>query len=181
MNLVPLFPIALVGLPGAGKTTVGRNLARRSKLNFLDTDQIIESKIGCSIREFFETHGENSFRIIESSTIQELAGSTGCVIATGGGVVLNSVNRQLLLQHFNCIYLRSTPEDLFRRLRHDKKRPLLQVPDPLQTMRDLYSVRDPLYMEVAKVVVDTGRPSVGTLVDSIRRNISWLYDDSSGA
>ena len=164
----------LVGLPGAGKTTVGRSLARIVGMDFLDTDQIIESKIGCSIRDYFDRKGEAYFREIESSTIEELIGSSRCVVSTGGGVVLDGGNRQVLKQFFNCIYLRATPEDLYRRLRYDRKRPLLQVSDPLQTLRQLYTVRDPLYMEVAKIVVDTGRPSVGTLVESIKRELQLL-------
>lgn len=171
-------PVVLVGLPGAGKTTVGRNLAKSRNLRFLDTDQLIESQIGCTIREFFETHGESAFREIESSTISDLIGSTDCLISTGGGAVISSENRQKLQQHFNCIYLRATPEDLYRRLRHDKKRPLLQVADPLQAIRHLFAVRDPLYLEVAKVVVDTGRPSVGALVAVIERELQLQIQDT---
>lgn len=171
MVLMTSCPIVLVGLPGAGKTTVGRNLARSGGLDFLDTDQMIESKIGCTIREYFEQNGEAAFREVESLTIEGLIGRGGCVISTGGGAVLADKNRQILAKYFHCIYLRATPEDLFRRLRHDRKRPLLQVADPLQTIKQLYLVRDPLYLEVAKLVVDTGRPSVRTLVETITHEL----------
>jgi shikimate kinase len=162
--------IALIGMPGGGKSTVGRHLARRINVPFVDTDAEIERRLGCPIRTFFEQEGEQRFRDVESSVLAELlAGAPGSrgVIATGGGVVLRTENRDLLLQHTTCIYLRSTPEELFRRLRHDLKRPLLQVADPLSRLRELYATRHPLYRKAAHFVVETGRPSVTTLVNMI--------------
>ena len=159
--------IALVGMPGGGKSTVGRHLARRLDVPFVDTDAEIERRLGCPIRTFFEQEGEDRFRDVESSMLAELLASTHGVIATGGGIVLRPENRDLLLAHTNCIYLRSTPEELFRRLRHDSKRPLLQVADPLARLREMYATRHPLYRKAAHFVVETGRPSVTTLVNMI--------------
>jgi shikimate kinase len=159
--------IALVGLPGAGKSAVGRRLAQRLQLAYVDSDQLIEERIGCSIREFFEREGEPRFRDIEQQVIAELAAAPNGVVSTGGGSVLREANRLQLHAKFHVIYLRSSPEDLFRRLRHDVKRPLLQVADPLGRLRELHSVRDPLYTETAHDVVETGRPSVNLLVNII--------------
>ena len=162
--------IALIGLPGSGKSTVGRQLARRLKRTFFDSDHVIEQRIGCSIRDYFEREGEAGFRNIEESVIDELTGLTGLtggVLSTGGGAVLLQANRQRLHDRSHVIYLRSSPEELFRRLRHDVSRPLLQVADPLDRMRDLYAERDPLYRETAHFAIETGRPSVSMLVNMI--------------
>ena len=159
--------IVLVGLPGSGKSTVGRQLARRLGLPFTDTDHAIEQRIGCSIREFFDREGETAFRDIEEEVILELTGEPSGVLATGGGAVLRPANRERLHAAGHAIYLRSTPEEIFRRLRHDTNRPLLQVADPLGKLRSLYEERDPLYRETAHFVIETGRPSVSTLVNMI--------------
>lgn len=157
----------LIGLPGSGKSTVGRQLARRLDLSFIDSDHIIEQRLGCSIRDYFEREGEAAFRDLEQSVIQELTQAESGVLATGGGVVLRPVNRQRLRDAGHVIYLRSSPEEVFRRLRHDSHRPLLQVADPLARLRGLYEERDPLYRETAHFVIETGRPSVSTLVNMI--------------
>lgn len=159
--------LALIGLPGSGKTTVGRQLARRLGLPFQDTDHVIEARLGCSIREYFEREGEPAFRDIEEATIRELSQSGSGVLATGGGAVLRAANRQCLRDGTHVVYLRSTPEEVFRRVRHDNARPLLQVSDPLERLRTLYEDRDPLYRETAHFVIETGRPSVATLVNMI--------------
>ena len=159
--------ISLVGLPGSGKSTVGRQLARRLQLPFLDSDFVIEQRLGCSIREYFEREGEDRFRDLEESVIDELTlGPTG-VLSTGGGVILRPLNRQHLHERTHVVYLNSVPDELFRRLRHDKSRPLLQVADPLTRLRDLHTQRDPLYRETCHLHIDTGRPSVTTLVNMI--------------
>lgn len=163
--------IALIGLPGSGKSTVGRQLARRLKIGFVDSDQVIERRLGCSIREFFEHVGEERFRDLEQQVLDELtrtsASSEPCVLSTGGGAVLRAANRTVLHQRCTVVYLRSSPEEIFWRLRHDKSRPLLQVADPLARLRELYAQRDPLYRETAHFVIETGRPSVATLVNMI--------------
>jgi shikimate kinase len=160
-------PISLVGLPGSGKSTVGRQLARRLQLPFVDSDHAIETKLGCSIREYFEREGEERFRDVEASVIDELTAQHTGVLSTGGGSVLRSANRENLKRRGQVVYLKSSPDELFRRLRHDMNRPLLQVADPLARLRDLFSIRDPLYRETAHFILETGRPSVATLVNMI--------------
>lgn len=159
--------ISLIGLPGSGKSTVGRQLARRLRLPFLDSDHVIEQRLGCSIREYFECEGEDRFRDLEESVIDELTQMSAAVLSTGGGVVLRPLNRQHLRERTCVVYLNSSPDELFRRLRHDKNRPLLQVADPLSRLRDLYAQRHPLYRETCHFNIDTGRPSVSTLVNMI--------------
>ena len=159
--------ISLIGLPGSGKSTVGRQLARRLQLPFSDSDHVIEQQLGCSIREYFEREGEERFRDVEESVIDELTQGGSGVLSTGGGVILRQANRRRLRQHSQVVYLNSSPDELFRRLRHDVNRPLLQVADPLNRLRDLHTLRDPLYRETAHFVIDTGRPSVATLVSMI--------------
>lgn len=159
--------IALVGMPGSGKSTVGRQLARQLGWRFIDSDAEIEHEIGGPIRAYFELHGEPAFRDIEQSVIARLARQPGIVLATGGGSVLRPANREALGRGCVVVYLKSTPEDLFRRLRHDTQRPLLQVDDPLKRLRDLYRERDPLYRATARFVIETGRPTVATLVNMI--------------
>lgn len=156
-----------MGLPGSGKSTIGRQLARRLDFRFLDSDVVIESRIGCSIREFFEREGEASFRDLEQQVVAELTQSGNCVLATGGGVVLRQTNRDNLHQRCQVVYLHSKPEEVFRRLQHDRNRPLLQVADPLAKLNELYELRDPLYRETAHFVVETGRPTVSTMVNMI--------------
>ena len=159
--------IIFVGLPGSGKTTIGRQLARRLGLPFVDSDHVIEHQLGCSIREFFAREGEDSFRDVEQQVLDELTQTHEGVIATGGGAVLRETNRRHLHERGHVIYLRSTPEDVFRRVRHDTARPLLQVDDPLSRLRALFDARDPLYRDAAHFVIETGRPSVASLVNMI--------------
>lgn len=166
--------IALVGLPGGGKSTVGRHLAKRLRRPFVDSDTVIEQRIARSIRSFFEQEGEAAFRDIESQVIAELCIPQGIVLATGGGATLREANRQELRTHCNVIYLRSTPEELYRRLRHDTQRPLLQVRDPLARLREMFRERDPLYEAVAHFVIDTGRPSVPVLVNALLMQLEML-------
>ncbi|MDO8718514.1 MAG: shikimate kinase, partial [Polaromonas sp.] len=111
--------------------------------------------------------GEDRFRDVEESVIDELSQKPKCVLSTGGGVVLRPANRQHLRDRGQVVYLNSTPDELFRRLRHDVNRPLLQVADPLSRLRDLHALRDPLYRETANFIIETGRPSVATLVNMI--------------
>jgi shikimate kinase len=159
--------LVLVGLPGSGKTTVGRQLARRLRLPFIDSDHVVEQRLGCSIRAYFEREGEDAFRDIESQVLDELSAHFQGVLSTGGGAVLRPVNREHLHARGLVFYLRAAPEEVFRRLRHDRNRPLLQVDDPMKKLRDLYEVRDPLYRETAHYVIETARPSVSGLVNMI--------------
>ena len=159
--------ISLIGLPGSGKSTVGRQLARRLRIPFFDSDQVIERQLGCSIREYFEREGEARFRDVEESVLDELTQNHEGALSTGGGAVLRPANRERLRTRSQVVYLNSSPDELFRRLRHDVNRPLLQVADPLSRLRDLHAVRDPLYRETAHFIMETGRPSVATLVGMI--------------
>jgi shikimate kinase len=168
--------VALIGLPGSGKSTVGRQLARRLQVPYWDSDHVIEDRLGCSVREYFEREGEQRFRDIESQVIDELTLLGEGVLSTGGGAVLRPENREFLHQRSRVVYLNSTPDDLMRRLRHDRNRPLLQVADPLVRLRELYTQRDPLYRETAHVVVDTGRPSVSSLVQAILGHLELKLD-----
>ncbi len=137
-------------------------------MRFVDSDTEIEKQLGESIRSFFDREGEARFRDIEQAVIADLLQRPGdMVLATGGGAVLREANRLALRQHSTVLYLRSTPEELFRRLRHDTQRPLLQVKDPLQKLRELYAQRDPLYRTTAHYTIEVGRPSVATLVNMV--------------
>jgi shikimate kinase len=173
--------ISLIGMPGGGKSTVGRHLARRLGRSFADSDHVIEQRIGESIRSFFEREGEAAFRDLEEQVIAELAGRDDLVLATGGGSVLREPNRRALHELCTTVYLRSTPEELWRRLRHDTHRPLLQVADPMRRLRDLFAERDPLYRRTAHFVVETGRPPVPTLVNMIlmQLELAGIVDPSS--
>ena len=142
-------------------------MGRRLGLPFLDSDTVIEQRLGCSIREFFDREGEERFRDIEQNVIDDLSKHHHGVLSTGGGAVLRPVNRQNLHTRGKVVYLRSTPEEVFRRLKHDMQRPLLQVNDPLEKLRTLFNVRDPLYREAAHYVFDTGRPSINKLLNAI--------------
>jgi len=165
--------ISLVGLPGGGKSTVGRQLAKRIGARFIDSDAVLEERIGMPICQFFEQFGEAAFRDREEAVIDELtsgaqeAGGRPLVLATGGGALLRPINRERLHARTIVVYLRSTPDELYRRLRHDTQRPLLQVADPQAKLRELYEQRHPLYEQAAHYCVDTGRPSVATLVNMI--------------
>jgi shikimate kinase len=154
-------------MPGAGKSTAGRHLAHALNLPFFDADHELERRIGMSIRSYFELEGEAAFRDLEQRVIADLVDGEPKVLATGGGAVLREDNRRALKAGSTVIYLRASPDELFRRLRHDTHRPLLQVADPLRKLRDLFHERDPLYRETAHFIIETGRPSVSTMVNMI--------------
>jgi shikimate kinase len=174
--------IALIGMPGCGKSTIGRQLARMRQLPFLDSDHEIERFLGCSIREFFDREGEDAFRDVEQRVIGEtLAVPQTRVVATGGGSVLRPANRAAMAAHATVVYLHTLPEDLARRLSRDTQRPLLQVADPRQRLRDLYAVRDPIYREVADITVDTAHKSAAMLVNLISMQIDMSAGDPQDA
>jgi shikimate kinase len=157
----------LVGMMGAGKTTVGRLLARRLKLAFHDSDEEIVRRCGVGIPVIFEIEGEAGFRARESQVIADLCALERVVLATGGGAVLAAENRHQLASHGTVIYLHAHPMHLWQRVRHDKNRPLLATPDPQRKLEELYAARDPLYREVADIVMDTGEQSVQTLAKDL--------------
>lgn len=156
--------LILIGMMGAGKTTVGKELARRRKLRFADCDQEIVARTGVSIPTIFEIEGEAGFRKRETQMMDELTQESDIVIATGGGVVMAPVNRELMHARGIVIYLNVAPQILFERTRHDRNRPLLQVENPRQRIEELHRQRDPLYREVAHIIVDGGRGNPGTMV-----------------
>jgi shikimate kinase len=119
------------------------------------------------VRAYFEREGEDQFRDLEQEVIEQLTREAPRILSTGGGAVLRPLNRQHLRERSSVVYLKSSPDELFRRLKHDTNRPLLQVADPLTRLRDLFAQRDPLYRETAHFVIETGRPSVSTLVNMI--------------
>jgi shikimate kinase len=141
---------------GAGKTTVGRQLAKRLARPFFDSDHEIVERTGVPIPTIFEIEGEEGFRRREVQTIHELTESADIVMATGGGVVLNPENRRRLHDTGWVVYLNVPPALLFERTRHDRNRPLLHVADPLAKLEELHAVRDPLYRDTAHIVVDGG-------------------------
>ena len=165
----------LVGMMGAGKTTVGRMLARRLKRAFYDSDQEIERRCGVRIPVIFDIEGEAGFRAREAQVIAALAALEGIVLATGGGAVLAEDNRRCLAARGTVLYLHARPADLWVRVRHDRNRPLLATPDPLQKLEQLYAVRDPLYREIADLVLDTGAQSAQALGKHLLARLEDLW------
>ena len=162
-------------MPGCGKSTVGRELARRLGGGHVDLDQEIELRAGCSIATLFARSGEGTFRDMEASVLAELVDSGASVIATGGGVVLRPANRELLRTRTRCVYLRASNALLWRRLRRDRRRPLLQVADPQERLRAMSAERASLYEDTAAIVLDTDGLSFDHLVE---RLIERLRDEA---
>ena len=166
--------IYLVGLMGAGKTTVGRQLAKRLGRPFYDSDHEIVERTGVPIPTIFEIEGEEGFRRREAQTIAELSGTDGIVLATGGGVVLNPENRCRLHDTGWVVYLNVPPALLYERTRNDRNRPLLRVPDPMSRLEDLHATRDPLYRETAHLVVDGSHLVASGIVQYLLREYGRL-------
>ncbi|OAJ70800.1 shikimate kinase [Methylobacillus sp. MM3] len=159
--------IFFVGLMGAGKTTVGKLLAKRLGKTFYDSDHEIENRTGVNIPVIFELEGEAGFRKREVMAIEELTAMHDIVLATGGGAVLCKQNRENLSQHGTVVYLRASVNELWHRTKNDKNRPLLQTDDPRAKLEKLYTERDPLYREIADIIIDTGDQSVGSIVQHL--------------
>jgi shikimate kinase len=159
--------IFLVGMMGAGKTTIGRALAQRLDRPFIDTDRLLVERCGVPVATIFEIEGEAGFRRRESALLAEVSVQPGQVIATGGGAILDPANRAVMHRHGTVIYLRARLESLWERTRHDSSRPLLATPDPRGRLAELLAERDPLYRETAHLVMDTGSQSAATLVGRI--------------
>lgn len=168
--------IILVGPMGAGKTTVGRQLASRLSLHFVDTDHLIEEKSGADIPWIFDVEGEAGFRSRETAVLESLSGVTGQVIATGGGIVVTPANHPLLKSLGRVVYLSASIEQLWERTCKDKKRPLLQVEDPKARIIDLVSKRDPLYRSLADHVVKTDGHGSRWVVQHI---VKWFHRHDS--
>lgn len=152
---------------GAGKTTVGRALAKKLNKKFIDSDHEIEARTGASIPLIFEIEGEAGFRQREAEVIRDLTSQSDIVLATGGGAVLRPENRECLKTRGTVIYLRASINSILQRTSHDKNRPLLQTADPRARLEQLSREREPLYLEVADFVIETGRPNVQSLVQTI--------------
>ena len=157
----------MVGMMGAGKSTVGRLLARRLQRSFYDTDDEIERRCGVRIPVIFEIEGEAGFRARETQVISGLCTLEDAVLATGGGAVLAEENRRVIAARGIVVYLHARAPQLWQRVRHDRNRPLLATADPQKKLEALYAERDPLYREVADLVVDTGKQSVQTLAKDL--------------
>ena len=168
--------LALIGLPGSGKSTLGRLLARALDCPFADTDAAVEAASGVPVQAIFESQGEAAFRDLEEAALVEIAARPAVVVATGGGLILREANRALLRSRFTVVYLRATTECLHRRMRQDTKRPLLQVADRLARLRELFAARDPLYRQVADVTVDV----LETRPDRAVRLILSKLEDEAG-
>lgn len=166
--------IILVGLMGAGKTSVGKALSRMLGKGFVDADQELERSTGVKIPTIFEIEGEPGFRLRESKMLAELVQQRNIVLATGGGAVLSKENRDLLVSGGTVIYLHAPVRALIKRTRRDRSRPLLQVQDPAAKLAALYEQRDPLYREIARLVVDTGDQSVRVLAGQIEAKLRDL-------
>lgn len=145
---------------GAGKTTIGRQLASELSLDFYDSDHEIEKRTGVSITHIFDIEGEAGFRKRETAILDELTGEKGIVLATGGGAILQAENRQFLMSRGTTIYLYADIETLLERTSKDRNRPLLQTDDPRAKLQELLDIRDPLYRETADIIIDTGKDSV---------------------
>ena len=163
--------IFLVGLMGAGKTTIGRLLAKRLKKTFIDTDHELELRTGVKIPLIFELEGEDGFREREAALISELTQRQDIILATGGGAILRTENRQALAQNGTVIYLDAKVEDLWQRTQHDKNRPLLQTNDPKAKLVELFAQRDPLYREIANIVITSGQQNVQHAVREVERRL----------
>jgi len=157
---------------GAGKTTVGKRLARRLGWGFVDADRELERRLGVPVATIFELEGESGFRRREAALIDELTGRDAIVLATGGGAVLDPANRRRLRERGRVVYLRASVAHLWGRLRRDKVRPLLRTADPRARIEELSALRDPLYREAAHLIVDTGRQPIEEVVDAILRRLA---------
>ena len=157
---------------GAGKSTIGRLLARQLKLAFIDSDQVIEERTGADIPWIFDVEGEDGFREREEKVIDELTLMNGVLLATGGGAVLREENRKALAARGTVIYLHATADQQFARTENDRNRPLLQTANPRQTLRDLMAVRDPLYREVADIVIDTDGLKARVVAQRLARELA---------
>ncbi|WP_020158154.1 shikimate kinase AroK [Methylobacter marinus] len=159
--------IYLIGLMGAGKTTIGRQLAKALKLPFYDSDKAIEESTGVDIPTIFEFEGEDGFRDREQKMIQQLTQKKGIVLATGGGAILREQNRKLLKENGFIVYLQCSVDRILERTRRDSQRPLLQIENPKERLESLFAQREPLYLSCADYKIDTGVMQSKTVVNHI--------------
>ncbi len=160
-------PLFLVGMMGAGKTTIGRSLARILNREFVDLDHELEARCGVRVSLIFDIEGEEGFRKRETTLLEECSRRRGIVLATGGGAILAPENRTYLKERGVVVYLRASADELFRRVARDRNRPLLQTADPKSRIRSLLEEREPLYEEVASLTFETGSMPVAQVVRSL--------------
>lgn len=172
------FPLSLIGLPGSGKSAIGKEAARRLDVPFADCDKFVEQRAGCSIARLFEHDGELAFRELEAEALATLIGAGASVIATGGGAVLRADNRTLLRTRSTCVYLNAPPDLLWKRLRRDRRRPLLQVENAEARLHQLAEEREPLYRETAAIVVDVAGLSFDRIVDTVLDRVKTSLQSS---
>lgn len=161
----------LIGLPGCGKTTLGRQLARRFGKPFVDADLELEARLGVSIPTIFEVEGEAAFRDREAALLAELTLRNDIVLGTGGGAVLRDKNRECLAANGSVLYLHATPNTLWQRVRHNRHRPLLNTHDPLARLTELYDQRDPLYRSIADWVIESEREHVARFAAGLEQEL----------
>lgn len=159
--------IFLIGPMGAGKSTIGRQLAQMLNMDFLDSDSVIEERAGADIDWIFDLEGEEGFRKREERILNELTQAQGLVLSTGGGSVISKDNRNVLSARGIVVYLETTVDKQFERTQRDKKRPLLQNEDPYQTLVELAKVRNPLYEEIADITIKTDEQSAKVVANQI--------------
>jgi shikimate kinase len=159
--------VYLVGMMGAGKTTLGKALAQKTGQEFVDTDRVLVDRTGVPVATIFEIEGEEGFRRRESGVLAELAARSGCIVATGGGAVLAVENRRVMRSSGTVVYLRARLENLWERTRHDSSRPLLATADPHATLAAILEQRDPIYRQAAHIVVETSAQGAATLVSRV--------------
>lgn len=163
--------IILVGLMGAGKSTIGRNLAKSLKKDFYDSDRVIEERTGVDISTIFEIEGEQGFRDREEQVIAELCEKNNIVLATGGGCILREANRKNMRKSSHVVYLRTSAALLYSRIRYDKSRPLMQTKSPIDTLKKLLDDREPYYLEVADTIIMTGKQKVNVIVKRVEESL----------
>lgn len=166
--------IFLIGLMGAGKTTIGRQIASELSLEFFDSDHEIENRTGVTITHIFDVEGETGFRKRETAILDELTTKKGIVLATGGGAILKAENRQFLMSRGTIIYLYANIETLLERTSKDRNRPLLQTENPQAVLKELFEIRDPLYRETADIIIDTGKDSARLALKEILEKLQNL-------
>lgn len=163
--------IILVGLMGAGKSTIGRSLAKQLNKDFYDSDRVIEERTGVDIATIFEIEGEEGFREREEQVIAELCKMKNIVLATGGGCILREANRKNMRKSGHVIYLRTSADLLYSRIRFDKTRPLMQTKSPIDTLKKLLDDREPFYLEVADKIIMTGKQKANIIVKRVEESL----------
>ena len=166
--------IFLIGPMGAGKSTLGKRLARSLQLAYCDCDEELIQRTGASISLIFDVEGEQGFRDREASLLDELTQRDNLVLATGGGIVLRETNREILKERGYVIYLHAPLERLYERTRKDNSRPLLQTENPLESLKAIIEQRQPLYEQIADLSIDTDERSITQLVNHITRQLPWM-------